>query len=144
MANTVDDSEYEEIFRRVGDWQARWKKTRRPYLRYQKSWSTIRISDGRGEKPRTYIVSDEPAALYEYCAEARTPRDIAARFGGGPQIQNALKEFVEKDLMLHLDGRYLSLALPENPYFDLADVPDHHSAEMEPERTRRETPIQIS
>jgi len=144
MANTVDDSEYEEIFRRVEEWQARWKKTRRPYLRYQKSWSTIRIADGRGENPRTYIVSNEPAALYEYCAEARTPRDIAARFGGEPHIQNALNEFVEKGLMLHLDGRYLSLALPENPYFDLADVPDHHSAEMEPERTRRETPIQIT
>jgi len=55
MANTVDDSEYEEIFRRVEEWQARWKKTRRPYLRYQKSWSTIRISDGRGEKPRTRV-----------------------------------------------------------------------------------------
>ena len=28
----------------------------------------------------------------------------------------ALEEFVERDLMIHLDNRYLSLALPENPY----------------------------
>ena len=26
-------------------------------------------------------------------------------------------EFVDRDLMVHLDNRYLSLALPENPYF---------------------------
>ena len=30
--------------------------------------------------------------------------------------------------MLHLDGRYLSLALPENPYFDLKDTPERQAA----------------
>jgi hypothetical protein len=29
--------------------------------------------------------------------------------------------------MLHLDGRYLSLALPENPYFDIKDMPDRQA-----------------
>jgi ribosomal peptide maturation radical SAM protein 1 len=144
MATTVDDSVYEEIFRRVGDWQARWKKTRRPFLRYQKSWSAIRISDGRTDTVRTYTVSDDPAALYEYCAEARTPRDIAARFGSESWIQSALKEFVAKDLMLHLDGRYLSLALPENPYFDLASLPEQPAAGMETASVRREMPVQIT
>jgi ribosomal peptide maturation radical SAM protein 1 len=144
MANTVDDSVYEELFRRVGDWQARWKRNRKPHLRYQKSWSAIRISDGRGDQVRTYTVADQPAALYEYCAEARTPRDIAARFGGEAWIQAALAEFVEKDLMLHLDGRYLSLALPENPNFDLVDVPDYRLPEMETEHNRREEPVQIT
>jgi hypothetical protein len=32
-------------------------------------------------------------------------------------VDSALKEFVEQDLIIFLDGRYLSLALPENPYF---------------------------
>jgi ribosomal peptide maturation radical SAM protein 1 len=149
MANTVDDSVYDEIFRRVEAWQEQWKNARRPYLRYQKAWSSIRVLDGRGENLRTFVIADEPAALYEYCAEARTPRDIAAKFGAEPWIQNALKEFVDKNLTLHLDGRYLSLALPENPYFDLADVPDFRSPdfrsqEIESEGASRKMPIQIT
>ncbi|HZU33855.1 MAG TPA: RiPP maturation radical SAM C-methyltransferase, partial [Candidatus Angelobacter sp.] len=144
MGNTVDDSVYEELFYRVGEWQARWKQSPRPFLRYQKSWSAIRISDGRKEKVRAYTVMDEPAALYEYCADARTPRDIAARFGEEPWVQSALDEFVRKDLMLHLDGRYLSLALPENPYFDLAAAHDHHPLEMAAERNHKEAPVSIT
>jgi hypothetical protein len=30
-------------------------------------------------------------------------------------VDETLREFCEKDLMILLDGRYLSLALPENP-----------------------------
>ena len=37
-------------------------------------------------------------------------------------MQQALEEFVEKDLMLFLDHRYLSLALPKNPNFELSSV----------------------
>ena len=93
-------------------------------MTYKKSWSSIRITDGRKEKVSHHLYSEEAAALYEYCAEARTPRDIASHFGNEPSVQAALQEFVAKDLMLFLDGRYLSLALPENPNFDLVDLPD--------------------
>ena len=61
--------------------------------------------------------SDEYATLYEYCADARSRKEIAAKFDDAPWVEAALEEFVEKDLMIHLDNRYLSLALPENPYF---------------------------
>jgi hypothetical protein len=40
--------------------------------------------------------------------------------GTEPWVQQALDDFVNKDLMLSLDGRYLSLALPANPNFELA------------------------
>src|SRR5205807_2712800 len=125
MDNTVDEKEYEELFRRVGVWQERWSKSRgKPYMTYRKSWSEIRIIDGRCQTVRKHVYSGHPAALYEYCAEARTPREIAKRFRNEPWIELALQEFVSKDLMLFLDGRYLSLALPENPYFDLVDAPE--------------------
>jgi len=55
-----------------------------------------------------------------------------------------LQEFVEKDLILHLDGRYLSLALPENPNFDLAALPDYQPVEMEAAPIRRDMPVQIT
>jgi hypothetical protein len=38
-------------------------------------------------------------------------------------VQEALDDFVGKNLMLFLDGRYLSLALPQNPNFDLPAGP---------------------
>src|SRR5258708_38839464 len=58
--------------------------------------------------------------LYDDGADARTPRDIAAAMGTERWVQQALEDFVERDLMLFLDGRYLSLALPANPNFELA------------------------
>jgi hypothetical protein len=127
MANTVDDDVYEELFGRVGAWQAGWNSANRPFLKYRKAWHSIAIFDGRQSEVLTCSYHDDLAALYEYCAEARTPRDIEANFGNDAWIQEALNDFVGKDLMLALDGRYLSLALPENRYFDLKDVPERQS-----------------
>ncbi|HEU5415813.1 MAG TPA: RiPP maturation radical SAM C-methyltransferase [Candidatus Angelobacter sp.] len=127
MANTVDDDIYEELFGRVGAWQAGWNSANRPFLKYRKAWQSISIFDGRQADVFTYSYHDDVAALYEYCAEARTPRDIGTNFGNDAWVQDALNDFVSKDLMLALDGRYLSLALPENRNFDLKDVPERQS-----------------
>jgi ribosomal peptide maturation radical SAM protein 1 len=127
MGNTVSDDVYEELFGRVGAWQAMWKQPNRPYLKYRKSLATVTIFDGRKRQEQVFTYHGPPADLYEYCAEARTPRDIAAQFGNSPSIEDALKDFVSKAVMLHLDGRYLSLALPENPYFDLKDMPERQT-----------------
>lgn len=117
MENTVADEQYAEIFGLVADWQESWDRRQRPYLRYRKSWSTIVIEDGRGPRPRSFTYTDGAALLYEHCADARTPRNIAEQFKDEEWVAGALDEFVSKDLMIFLDGRYLSLALPENPYF---------------------------
>lgn len=130
MGKTVSDDVYEELFGRVGAWQAMWKQPTHPYLKYRKSLATITIFDGRKRQEQVFTYRERPADLYEYCAEARTPRDIAAQFGDGPWIEDALKDFVSKAVMLHLDGRYLSLALPENPYFDLKDMPERQAASV--------------
>ena len=92
-----------------------WGNGRLPYLKYRKSWSSVVIDDGRNGRAHTSTYSDGPAALYEYCADARTADDLATRFGNETWFAAALSEFVEKDLMIFLDRRYLSLALPENP-----------------------------
>jgi hypothetical protein len=55
--------------------------------------------------------------LYEYCADARSGKEIATQFDGAAWVDAALEEFVDSNLMVYLDNRYLSLALPENPYF---------------------------
>ena len=117
MDNTLDDRGYDEIFEAVDAWQYRWNQHPRPYLRYRKAWATILIDDGRNCSPRVMTYSDEYANLYEYCADAHSRKEISAKFDDASWVDAALEEFVERDLMIHLDNRYLSLALPENPYF---------------------------
>ncbi|HEV2704877.1 MAG TPA: hypothetical protein VGV59_03075, partial [Pyrinomonadaceae bacterium] len=117
MADALPDEGHDDLFRSVAIWQQRWQERPRPYLRYRKSLSTIRIEDGRNGRPRVHTCSDEPAALYEFCADARTRKEIDARFDGATWTEEALGDFLERNLMVHLDGRYLSLALPENTYF---------------------------
>jgi ribosomal peptide maturation radical SAM protein 1 len=116
MRDALPDEGHEDLFRSVAVWQQLWRETPRPYLRYRKSLSTIRIEDARRRPVRVQTFSDEPAALYEFCADARTPKEIGARFDGAAWTDDALGDFLERDLMVHLDGRYLSLALPENAY----------------------------
>lgn len=128
MANVVTEDVYEELFGMVGAWQAAWNQPERPYLKYRKAFSSIAIFDGRNPRVLTFTYYDDDAELYEYCAEARTSRDIAARFGSYSWIENALNDFVSKNLMLFLDGRYLSLALPENRNFALEHLPERPAA----------------
>lgn len=117
MDNTLEDAQYDEIFEAVDIWQQRWHQGPRPYLRYRKALATIVIEDGRNGSPRETTFSDLHALLYEYCADARSRKEISARFDDAPGVDGALEEFVERELMIYLDGRYLSLALPENSYF---------------------------
>jgi hypothetical protein len=78
--------------------------------------ATIRIEDRRNVQAATLTCSDERAAVYEYCADAHTRKEIVARFDDAPWIDEVLGEFTDRELMIHLDNRYLSLALPENSY----------------------------
>lgn len=119
MDNVVDEEHYDDLLEAVGKWQASWTERGHPYLRYRKALASITIEDGRRRKQKKYSYGGGPAILYEYCADARTPRDIAAAFGTEPWVEQALGDFVAKDVMLFLDGRYLSLALPVNPNFEM-------------------------
>jgi radical SAM family protein len=119
MDNVVDEEHYDDLLENVGKWQESWSGNNHPFLRYRKALTSITIEDGRRRKQRKYVYADGPAALYEYCADARTPRDIVTAMGTEQWVQQALDDFVAKDLMLFLDGRYLSLALPANPNFEI-------------------------
>jgi ribosomal peptide maturation radical SAM protein 1 len=120
MDDVVDEEHYADLLDGVADWQQRWTESRHPVLQYRKAFSSIAIEDGRRHKWRKHSYSDGPAKLYEYCADARTPRDIESVIGSEPWVKRALDDFMSKDLMLFMDGRYLSLALPQNPDFELA------------------------
>jgi ribosomal peptide maturation radical SAM protein 1 len=127
MDNVVDEEHYDDLLDGVARWQQSWTRKSHPFLHYRKAFSTILIEDGRRRKGRTHFYSDHIAALYEYCADARTPRDIASAIGSESWVQPALDDFVSNDLMLFMDGRYLSLALPQNPDFELPMDPQRAS-----------------
>jgi len=101
----------------VAGWKARWSGPNRPYLRYVKTWESVSIHDGRGAQRRGYRYDDAAAALYELCADARTADELYAAVPEEPEwVDATLRDFVDRDLVLHVDDRYLALALPENPY----------------------------
>jgi ribosomal peptide maturation radical SAM protein 1 len=134
MTNIAGEASYLATFDAVDHWRAEWDQPQRPYLKYRKAWSSIFIFDGRQQNEQTYRYHDQDAALYEYCSDARTPKDISANFSSEPWVDAALKDFVEKDLMLFLDGRYLSLALPENRNFEREAGPSIRTAATTPEQ----------
>ena len=116
MDNTLGDAQYDELFGIVAGWQQRWQQRPRPFLTYRKALATMIIDDGRDGSPRSATYVGNPVALYEYCADARSRKEISAKFKDADWIEDDLSEFIEQGFMIHLDGRYLSLALPANPY----------------------------
>jgi len=142
IGDVVDEENYDDLIGRVTRWQSRWEDGKsRPFLRYRKAFSSIVIEDRRRRKLRTYSYADGKAALYEYCADARTPRDIESAFQGASWVQATLEEFVGEDLMLYMDGRYLSLALPQNRNFELPVGTEYLSVLRVPEPPTRHAPL---
>ena len=112
----LPDRDYDDIFRAVAAWQERWRGGQRPTLQYRKSCASIFIEDCRDQATRQFEYSDRQAALYEFCMDAKNDHAIAAEFGESDWLAPTLAQFCEHDLMIRLDGQYLSLALPSNPY----------------------------
>jgi hypothetical protein len=60
---------------------------------------------------------DRAARLFDALADARRRDDLLQQFDGDSAWVDAqLAEFEHQQLVVHLDDKWLSLALPENPY----------------------------
>jgi hypothetical protein len=109
---------YDAIHAAVCDWQESWKGDARPSLRYRKSWDTLVVEDVRDGEPRTLTFEDREAKILEICADAKRLRDIEeALEDDGSWVEEALDRLQQEGIVLSLDDRYLTLALPENPYW---------------------------
>jgi len=109
---------YDAIHAAVFDWQESWKGDARPILRYRKSWDTLVVEDLRDGEPRTLTFEDREAKLLEVCADAKKLREVKeALEDDGPWVEDALARLAQAGMVLALDDRYLTLALPENPYW---------------------------
>jgi ribosomal peptide maturation radical SAM protein 1 len=108
---------YRECIDLVADWKRRWDGKSRPYLRMVKTWDSVSIHDGRGEEYRGHRFDDNDAALYEACTDARSLDELCAVTDeAADSVHRTLRRFVDLDLVMQLDGKYLALALPANPY----------------------------
>ncbi len=117
LAGALPEGEYAPFYRALDAWQAAWKRSPRPTLQYFKGAGCLRIEDRRTPAAATFEYSGLAARLYEFCGDARRPVEIAEAAGvGADQVEGILREFVARDLMVFLDGRYLSLALPAYPH----------------------------
>ena len=115
QGDILDDEPYHRLWVMVRDWKQRWRQQRKPTLKYYKSVNTLHIEDNRNGAPRRFLYADKAADLYEYCNDPRSLSSIQRRFEGDDEgVKRVLDQFVEYDLMVYLDDRYLSLALPAN------------------------------
>ncbi len=118
MGGILPQGGYDECLDLVDEWKRRWDQPSRPYLSYVKTWDSISVHDGRGDEPRGYRFDGRRAAVYELCGDARSRDEIASEAGADEGwLDDVLQDFVDRDLMVFTDDRYLALALPANPYF---------------------------
>jgi ribosomal peptide maturation radical SAM protein 1 len=108
---------YHECYDLVAEWKQQWKEPQRPYLRYLKTWESVSIHDGRHSARCSHRFDDKEALLYELCTDAKSEEELLTEIDRDASwLEDTLQQFVDKDLMIFMDDKYLSLALPENRY----------------------------
>ena len=113
--NILTQVDYHAIYDLVWQWKQRWEGRNRPRLQYFKAWQSIQIEDTRHGTPRKSTYTKREAQLYEFCNDARSFKSIVEAFDGDAAwVEDTLGHFIEQDYTIHLDDRYLSLALPAN------------------------------
>lgn len=95
------------------DWQELHRGRSEPLLRYRDGGSFIVVEDDRFGEFRSGVFVGVERELYLYCMEARTRRQIAARFPAcaESQLDAALAMFHGERLLYQEKERYLALAV---------------------------------
>ncbi|MGW2022447.1 RiPP maturation radical SAM C-methyltransferase [Streptomyces decoyicus] len=105
----------------VSEWQTRFSEAR-PSLVYQRLPGKLTLIDRRTDQPKRAVLAGWKAEAYESCGDA--PRGAAAvsrqlAAGGRSVSEDEVAAFLEQccraGVMVSDDGKYLGLALPENP-----------------------------
>ena len=125
MKNTVGEHVHAGITEWVDSWSSRWHSASPDTLFYRRTLDAIFIDDRRGpERHTSYTFYGPLALIYEYCSEEpRTTSQMIEYLLSTSQepsypeqkVQEGLNKFCQAGLMLHEDGKYLSLAVPMNP-----------------------------
>lgn len=124
MDETLTLEVHQELREAIEDWRQAWFSKQRPELIYQRAPDWMQIVDRRNGSPSAHAFEGYQARIYELCGE--TERTVDQILGSlikeghdgvdAEGVRSSLQDFCEKNLMLHEDGRFLSLAQPANPY----------------------------
>jgi ribosomal peptide maturation radical SAM protein 1 len=105
----------------VAGWRGRWSQRTLPVLTYQRGPGWMSIIDTRGDKPRRVSLDKWRVSAYEYCGDkqhtaARVHEHLAAQGHDLTEQRVAafLDQCVTERLMVGENGKYFSLALPQN------------------------------
>jgi hypothetical protein len=131
--NIDDISTYiEPLNKRVLLWRQLWSRTRPPELTMHiGDDGKVTIQDTRpGQKAPHVEFSGLAAAVYTGCEEINNFEAISstmagkwgAQYPGNPELLRILDHMVDNDLMLHEDGRYLSLAVQRITVADVSEA----------------------
>lgn len=106
----------------IDEWRRRWRSPRRPRLVYQRLPDRVRIVDQRTEEARVAELTGWRAVAYEAAGDAARSvagvrRDLAAHAYDVPadRVHAFLESCCRARVMIEDEGRYLALAVPENP-----------------------------
>lgn len=119
----VDPHLYQELVGAIESWQRFHKSGDRPFLYYSKAPNYVTIYDGRNPKAPTRKRYDGLGGLIiEICSEAPKSRaQICAAVAGRTDCNEAvleptLSELTQQRVLYEERGKYVTLAIPENPY----------------------------
>ena len=122
----VDQHVYQELVDLIQEWRRQVGSSDRPFLYYSKAIDYVTVYDGRNPKAPTRRRYDWPAAgIIEICNEAAKNADqirtlLASRSekrgNTDAEISLALGTLTTARVLYEERGKYLTLAVPENPY----------------------------
>ena len=104
----------------VAEWKARWSKSSRPALVYQRAPSWLKITDSRTGVRQVCTLNGYEAAVYEFCGETDCPSSKVSAWLKAEhkveldivEVEKMLLRFRDMGLMIEEEGRFLSLGLP--------------------------------
>lgn len=119
----VDVHLYQELVAAIGSWQRLHKSGDRPFLYYSKAPNYVTIYDGRNPNaPTRRRYEGLAASVIEICNEA--PRSVAQICAAAAErmdcneatLTPVLSSLTDQRILYEERGKYLTLAIPENPY----------------------------
>jgi ribosomal peptide maturation radical SAM protein 1 len=122
----IDPHVYQELVASIEGWQRMQASSDRPFLYYSKAINYVTIYDGRNPKTPVRQRFDGTAArVIEVCNEAaKSVEQIRAALlqqnnavlASDDEVAAALAELTSRRILYEERGKYLTLAIPENPY----------------------------
>ncbi len=119
--DVVSEAAFGQVRDAVAAWAKRWEDGKPPSLVYRLLPGKLTIIDRNASPPRQAVLTGWQPAAYVACGDtARGVASVARQLAGDgqditePQVRRFLDRCCRSGVMVHEDGKYLSLALPEN------------------------------